>query len=45
MQCHVMYLGFSNQLSGIQFNLFCSRNPYLVIQPPDVEEVNNQISM
>jgi hypothetical protein len=28
-----------------QFNLFCSRNPYLAIQTPDnVEEVTNPVS-
>jgi hypothetical protein len=24
----------------IKRNLFCSRNPYLVIQPPDIEQAN-----
>jgi hypothetical protein len=27
----------------IQFNLFCSRNPFLAMQPPDIEEVSNYI--
>jgi hypothetical protein len=29
--------------NSIQFNLFCSRNPYFAIQPPNIEQVNNYI--
>jgi hypothetical protein len=38
-------LPYSRISNSIQFNSFCSRNPYLAIQPLDnVEQVTNLIS-
>jgi hypothetical protein len=31
--------------NSVQFNLFYSRNPCLVIQPPYIEQVSNKIVM
>jgi hypothetical protein len=37
-------LPYSRISNSIEFNLFCSRKPYLVIQPPhNVEQVNNYV--
>jgi hypothetical protein len=51
MQCPMSYLYFLVtdlaihvtlfQFSLFQFILFCSRNPYLAILLPDIEQVNN----
>jgi hypothetical protein len=39
----IQLYGLVTTLNSVQFNLFCSRNPWLAIQPPDIEQANIKI--